>query len=323
MADIVFDFLKRNTSLVITTHDNADADGLGAEIAFSEIAISMGKKVRIINSQPVPENFRFIDKDNAIESWEEAENNLPESAAMVILDTSDEYNIGTLKEFIPQAVEVMVIDHHEPNKFSKLKGYTDNTASSTCEIIVELALEAGITLSGKSAAAAYAGIVYDSGFFAYPKTTIQTFKAAIILLEAGVKPNEIYRELNETANISSLTLQKAVFSTLELHNNGRVAVQKLRKEDLLACGANYEASEGFVNIPLRCRDILVSVFVKENKEGNIRCSLRSKGSVNVSKIAQSLGGGGHVSAAGFKSKANMDDTLALVLKKVNKELGTK
>ena len=320
MSDIVFDFLKRHSSLVITTHDNADADGLGAEMVFYEIAVSMGKQVRVINSQSVPEIFRFIDWRKIIENWNDAQDKLPKDAAMIILDTSDEYNIGKLKDFIPQAAEVMIIDHHEPNKFNTLKGLINSTASSTCEMMVELALKAGIKLSRETAVAAYAGIVYDSGFFAYPKTTINTFKAAIALMESGVKPYEIYRELNENASINSLNLQKAVLSTLEIHNKGRVAVQMLRKEDLLASGANYDAAEGFVNIPLKCKEVLVSVLVKENKEGNVRCSLRSKGSVNVSSIAQSLGGGGHVSAAGFKSSINMDDTLGLVLGKINEEL---
>ena len=316
----IFEFLNRHSSIVVTTHDNADADGLGAEKAFSEIARNLGKQVRIINSQPVPESFKFMDKDNAIEFWDEASQKLPENAAMVMLDTADEYNIGKLKEFIPNATEVMVIDHHEPNKFCKLKGYIDNNTSSTCEIIVELAQKAGVTLKPETAMAAYAGIVYDSGFFAYPKTTIKTFKAAMTLLEAGVKPYEVYSELNESANINSLLLQKIVLSTLEIYNGGRVAVQMLRKTDYLSIGANYESADGFVNIPLKCKDIQVSVLIKENKDGNVRCSLRSKGTVNVSKIAQSLGGGGHVSAAGFKSSLNTDDTLNVILEKINNAL---
>jgi len=320
MSDIVFEFLNRYSSLVVTTHDNVDADGIGAEKVFLEFARSLGKQIRIINSSPVPDSYRFMDRENAIECWEEARDKLPEDAAMVILDTADEYNIGKLKEFIPRTAEVMVIDHHEPNKFSKLKGYIDQTASSTCEMMVELVLKAGIKLSPETAVAAYAGIVYDSGFFAYSKTTIRTFRAALALIEAGVKPYEIYRELNENANSSSLLLQKAVLSTLEIHNKGRVAVQMLRRDDLLTSGASYETAESFVNIPLKCKEIVVSVLVKENKEGNIRCSLRSKGGVNVSKIAQGLGGGGHVSAAGFKSSLSIDDTLGVVLEKISEEL---
>ena len=318
MANAVFEFLKRHSSLVITTHDNSDADGLGAEKVFSQIAQALGKEVKIINPCPIPEKYRFIDPGNVIEVWQEAQ--FPQGSALVILDTADEYNIGEMREMILWVPEVFVIDHHEPSKLSKLKGYIDPSASSTSEMIVELALEAGVTLNLENAAAAYAGIVYDTGFFAYPKTTQRTFKAALSLVEAGVNPYIIYRELNESSTIAAINLQKTVLSSLEFHNQGRVALQMLRKEDLETCGAHYEDAENLINIPMKCGEIEVSILVKENREGQIRCSLRSKGNVNVSKIAQSLGGGGHVTAAGFKSSLGLQETVGLTLKKVAENL---
>ena len=320
MQTSVFDFLKRHSSLIITTHDNPDADGLGAEMVFYQIALSRVKKVRVINSGPVPDNYRFMDPENIIEAWNEAQKKLPKNAGLMILDASDEYNIGKLREFIPRAAEVFIIDHHEPNKVSKLKGYVDSTASSTCEIVTELAGEAGIKLTPETAMAAYTGIVYDTGFFAYSKTTSRTFRIALSLVEAGVKPYDVYRKLNENDSTSALLLQKKVLSTLELNNRGRVAVQILRKEALEECNAGYEDAEHFVSIPLKSRDIEVSIMIKENREGQIRCSLRSKGNVNVSKVAQSLGGGGHVAAAGFKSTLGIEDTLGVVLGKIAEEL---
>jgi phosphoesterase RecJ-like protein len=234
----------------------------------------------------------------------------------VILDTSDEYNIGKVREFVSQALEVFVIDHHEPNQFNSWDGYIDKTASSTCEMVVEIANAAGIVLNQVSALAAYAGIIYDTGSFAYSKTTARTFRAALSLVEAGVNPYSVYHELYETASTGALILQKQVLSTLELRNGGRVAVQILRKKDLENFRASFEDAENFINIPLRSRDIMVSVLVKENREGQIRCSLRSKGKVNVSKIAQAFGGGGHVSAAGFRSKVSIEETLSGVLEKI-------
>ena len=316
MANEFFEFLKRHSSLLVTTHRDADPDGLGAEKVFSQIALSMGKQFRIINPDPISERFKFLDPGNIIESWEG--NSLPKEAALIILDTADEYNIGNLKDYLHSAKEVFVVDHHEPSAFNTLKGYIDPTASSTSEIMVEMALNAGIKIESECAKAAYTGIVYDSGFFAYPKTTTRTYKAALALVESGVNPNEIYRRLNENTSLNSLKLQKAVLSTLEIHGN--IAVQILRKTDLENSGALYEDAENFINIPMKCRDIEVSIVVKENREGNVRCSLRSKGSVNVSKIAQSLGGGGHLTAAGFKSSFNVEETLAITLKKINETM---
>ena len=316
----VFEFLERHSSLIITTHDPADPDGLGSEKAFFHIAKSLGKQARIINSSPIPEKYRFMDSDNTMETWKNVQESIIRKSALVIMDTADEYNIGEIRELIPYVSEAFVIDHHEPNKFCILKGYIDNTASSTSEIVTELAQAAGIGLTRECAVAAYTGIVYDTGFFAYSKTSARTFKAVLTLMEAGVKPYEVYQEINENASTGALLLQKKVLSTLEICNQGRVAVQMLRKEDLETTGAYFEDAENFINVPLKSRDIEVSVLIKQNREGQTRCSLRSKGRVNVSKIAQSLGGGGHVSAAGFKSSLDPEETLAVVLTRVNEAL---
>jgi len=320
MISAVFDFLKRHSSLVITTHENADPDGLGAELVFFQLVKSMGKEARIVNSESIPEKYRFMDPENKVESWANFKNALDREAALVILDTADEYNIGELRDLIPYAAEVIVIDHHELNKLSKLSGYVDPTASSACEMVVELALEAGISLTPASARAAFAGIARDTGFFAYNKTTLRTFKVASVLVEAGAIPFDIYREFYQKGNIGALLLEKSVLGSLELIEQGRVAVQVLRKEFLESCNATLDDTDGFINTPLKCKDVEVSVLIKENKEGHVRCSLRSKGGVNVSKIAQSLGGGGHVMASGFKSSKNLDETLHMVIERISKEI---
>jgi phosphoesterase RecJ-like protein len=317
MTDKVLKFLKKHSSLVLTTHEGADADGLGSELVFAQICRELGKRVRIFNTAPTADHYAFMDPQKEIEVWDPSlAGEIPKNTALVILDTSDEYNIGKLKEFVPQALEVFIIDHHEPNQFNHWDGCIDNTASSTCEMAIEIANAAGVVLNHVSAAAAYAGIIYDTGSFAYSKTTARTFRTALSLVEAGVNPYGVYHELNEAASTGALLLQKQVLSTLELRNGGRVAVQILRKQDLEISQASLEDAGNFINIPLRSREIVVSVLVKENQEGQILCSLRSKGKVNVSKIAQAFGGGGHVSAAGFKSKISVEETLSRVLEKI-------
>ena len=323
MADAVFDFLNRHSSLVITTHENSDPDGLGAELVFSQLAKSMGKKVRIVNSGPIAEKYRFIDPENEVENWATIVKALDREAALVIVDTSDEYNIGEIRDLISYAPEVFVIDHHEPNQFNTLKGYTDPTASSTCELAVELIMKAGVSLTPTNARAAFAGIAHDTGFFAYSKTTLRTFKAASVLIEAGAVPYDTYQEFYQRGNIGALLLEKSVLGSLEIVDQGRIAIQVLRKEFLENCHATLDDTDGFINTPLKCKDVEVSILVKENKEGHVRCSLRSKGKVNVSKIAQSMGGGGHVMASGFKSSKNLDETLRMILDKISKEINAK
>ncbi|MDR2476213.1 MAG: bifunctional oligoribonuclease/PAP phosphatase NrnA [Treponema sp.] len=315
MFEKLFAFLERHQSFILTTHDPADADGLGAEIVFACVLQRMGKQFRIINAGPIPETFEFMDPARIVEQWDEAKHGaLPERSALVMLDTADEYLIGGIKGITGRVKEVFVIDHHEPNPHAVLPGIIDR-AASTCELLVEIAEAAGAELNEECASAAYAGIVYDTGFFAYSKTSIRTFRAALKLVSLGVAPYRIYQELNENASIAALLLQKKALSGMTIHNYGKVAAQVLRKEDLEATGARFEDAETFVNVPLKAREIAVSVLVKEMPDGNVRCSLRSKGWVNVSQIARDFGGGGHVSAAGFRSSLGVEETLKQVLTK--------
>jgi phosphoesterase RecJ-like protein len=319
----ITDCVANNGRFVLTTHDTPDADGLGAELALAYILEKLHKEVCILNASSIPARFRFMDPLNKAGVWDqEKHRDLPGKAALIILDTSDEFHTGAMKEVIPLFSTVVVIDHHELNPRSTLEGYIDPSAAATSEMVMELAAHYGVSLDSETAMAVFAGISYDSGSFAYSKTSARTFKAAQALVEAGARPYEIYGALNESASTASLLLQSRVLTSLTLHCAGRVAALSLRREDLAATGANAEEAESFINIPLRARDVAVSILVKENEDGKIRGSLRSKGAVNVSKIAQQFSGGGHAMAAGFRSDATLEETMEQVLEKVRDALET-
>jgi phosphoesterase RecJ-like protein len=324
MIDKLKAFMERHDLFILTTHDPADADGLGAQLVFACILMGYGKRFRIINSSPIPEQFVFMDRQGMIEQLApEIHNALPEKAAVIMLDTADLHNIGQMRDLVCRAKEVFIIDHHEVISVSHFSGICDSTAASTCELAVELAVAMGVTLELETAFAAYTGMVYDTGFFAYQKTSPRSFRAAITLLELGVNPTEAYQELRENTALRSLLLQKKAFASLEIHCDGQVASQALRLEDFAQTGAVNDDADGFVNIPLRAREIMVSIMVKESRKGKVKCSLRSKGDIDVSKIAHDFGGGGHINAAGFNSDFNIDQTLALALTKISGYLGKK
>jgi len=314
MFEDVLSFINRHHSFVLTTHDSPDADGLGSQLVIGSILKKMGKVFRIINSEPVPSHLKFLKNTEIIETWEpKRHTSFFVNSAIMILDTSDEYHIGPIRTALGKAKETFYFDHHDPGQKSELSGFLDSSASSTAELTIELACSLGIDLDPHSATAGYSGIVYDSGFFAYPKTRIRTFQAAIKTLEWGADPNYIYRELMESASYSAILLQKHALSNMEFYADKRISVLLLKKEDLETTGADFEDAENLVNIPLRAKEVEVSIMIKEKPTGEIRCSLRSKGRVNVSKIAQEFGGGGHVTAAGFKCSLSTEQTLEKLL----------
>jgi phosphoesterase RecJ-like protein len=314
-------FIGRHDTIILTTHDPADADGLGAEQIMACILRQHGKNFRIINASATPQHFEIMDPQRIIEQWDDEQHKgLPEQTGMILLDTADVDNTGIMKEAVCRAKEVLVIDHHEPKPGVSFEGISESSAASTCELTVALAEALNTSIDPQAAFAAYIGIAYDTGFFAYPKTGPRTLRAALKLLEHGVEPNEVYRLLHENTSVGALLLQQRAIASMTLHCKNRVAVQVLRLDDFTAAGALPEDTDGLVNFPLKTRDIVVSLMIKEAQDGRTRCSLRSKGAVNVAKIAQEFGGGGHINASAFKSKMDIEQTLAAVLAKIPEHL---
>ena len=322
MIDKRLAFIERHDFFILTTHDPADADGLGAQMVLACILRWKNKRFRIINASAIPKHFRPMDPHDIVEQWDNLQHGgLLEQSGLFLLDTADENNTGKMKDLIFRAKEVFVIDHHEPKPFAAFPGIADSTAASTCEITVEMADILGAVIDQQTALSAYIGIAYDTGFFAYPKTSPRTLRAALTLLGSGVNPSDVYRQLNENTSPEALLLQKKAISSLTLYCQNRVAVQSLRLKDFVETGAAHDETDGFVNFPLKSRDIVVSLLLKESPEGKVRCSLRSKGAINVAKIAQSLGGGGHINASGFKSEQNIERTRTQALTKIAEYLG--
>lgn len=317
-------YLTSGNDFILCSHESPDADGLGAEYALASALKTLGKRVQVINADKYSDSYAFIDPAGIIK-WlngvniDDTEIKL---STVVLVDTSDVMFTGEAADrLLAKAREVLIIDHHdskgEPSatKICSMPAY-----SSTCEMVYRILEEIGYQLTADTASALFAGIVYDSGSFAYSKTTAGTFEVALELVKRGANPSKIHGALYESSAISTLLLRKDVLSSLQLYENDRIAIQTLTRSMLMETGCLYQEADGFINIPLQAGVVEVSIFLKENEEGTLRCSLRSKGTVNVAQIAQSFGGGGHKSAAGFKSPYPLETTRNKVLELVMAEL---
>jgi len=313
------DFLRRSSQIIITAHETPDADAIGSECAAHRALRSLGKQAIIMNTDPTPRKYEYLDPEKAV-CVLRSEDQLPPDISewtLLMLDTNDTHNIGSVATLaLPRVREHFIIDHHEGDQDELAGNLILKSASSTAEILYQLFREIGVTIDLPIAEALYTAILYDTGCFVYPKTTALTFEIARDLVQKGVDPNAAYAHVYESNSVSALVLQTRVMSTLELALDRRVALLTMSKEMIAESGANYEEADQLINIPLRSEDIRVSVFFKESLEGVLRCSLRSKGAVNVAEIAQSFGGGGHRTAAGFKCRLSLEKTKQLVLDKL-------
>lgn len=278
---------------------------------------NLGKNVVVINADLMADKYTFLDYDNNFKVLK-SKSSIPKKMknySLIILDTSDIENIGLVKDHIlSKTKQHIIIDHHETIEEASENILILSNASSTCEILYQLFDFMNINIDFKISQALFVGIVYDTGSFIYPKTTAKTFSIAHKLVEKGILPNDVYGRIYESNSISALKLQSKVSSTLKLYFDQQVAVQVMLKETILDCEALYEEADSIINTPLKSKKIKVSIFFKENLEGILRCSMRSKGNINVAKIAQIFNGGGHKTAAGFKSKYPLDEILVKVLK---------
>ena len=313
----ISDYILKNDNFIITAHETPDGDAIGSESAMYFALKSLGKNVYVVNADPMAERYTFLDYDNSFNVIEE-NYQIPEDISqytLIILDTNDIDNIGEVnRKILKKSKHHIIIDHHESFEKTSNNILIMSNSSSTCEILFELFGFLSFEIDFNIAQALFVGIVYDTGSFIYPKTTAKTFLIAYELVSKGVLPNEIYSRIYESNSVSALKLQSKVSSTLRLYFNQHVAVQVMLKETIEECGALYEEADSIINTPLKSESIRVSVFFKENSKGVLRCSMRSKGNIDVAAIAQIYHGGGHKTAAGFKSKYPLEEIKGKVLK---------
>ncbi|OHD13961.1 MAG: hypothetical protein A2Z98_17750 [Spirochaetes bacterium GWB1_27_13] len=317
-------FLEGRNNFIISGHENPDPDAICSCIALEYLLSTIGKNAIIVNSDPIPFNLVSLDyrrKVNTVEKLSEITN--IKDYSLIIVDTNDTDNIGSIKTLINEVNSYFFIDHHS-FKFEDIEHYLILvSASSTCEVIYKLYEYFNIDVPKEVGDAIYAGILFDSGSFHYPKTSSYTLQIASNIVDKGTNPNEIYLLLFEHESVESLKILSYVVSTLELVYNNQIAILTLTKDMLEKSGAKYEETSIFINIPLRSHLVKACIFFKENDNGTKRVSLRSKGNIDVAKLALNYDGGGHKNASGFKLSGQFkefSDAKQIVIDYIIKEI---
>jgi phosphoesterase RecJ-like protein len=229
--------------------------------------------------------------------------------ALVVVDTGTWSQLPGLRERVEKfAKPKIVIDHHLTQQDWADVKLVDTSAGACAEIIAELLERWGVALNEKMATALFVGIVSDTGWFMFSNTRPVALRLAAKLMEMGVDTDRVYQLLYQNERAERIALHTRGLSGLELLDNGRIAVMKIRKEDFIAARAHINDTENLINFPLQIRTVEVSVLISEALDsGPVRVSLRSKGQVDVARFAEQFGGGGHARAAGLKFETSIDE----------------
>ena len=160
----------------------------------------------------------------------------------------------------------------------------------------------------------------DTGGFHFGHITPQTFDICRRCAEAGAQPQAIARTVYDSSTLGRLRLMGAVLHSLELEARGRIALVHMSLKMLADCGATQEDSDGLINLPLTVKEIEAVAFFKEISPECYRISLRSKGDVDVNRVAAAFGGGGHKNAAGCSLNGRYDELRKKVLEELCRSL---
>lgn len=314
----LIELLKNKNNFVLATHVQPDGDAIGSLLGLGMLLGNMGKQVFLSWGEKivVPQQYTFLP---GIELIDDPSNCPTNTDVFIALDCATLDRLGNLAEKAGKARTLVNIDHHaEKSKFGRIN-ITDENASSTSELVLRISNKLGVELTKDIAVCLYVGIVTDTGKFQYTNTTQDTFEAAKELLRYSISPNEIFQSLYETTSFYYLKLQGIALSRATLVEEIGLIYTWLLQSDLEQTNAELSQAENLIDLLRSVQGIEVAVVFKEIGDSRLNVSLRSKGKINVSKLAESFGGGGHPNAAGFKSK----DTREKVLNDLVKALKNK
>ena len=305
------DEIIRRQRFLLTSHARPDGDSIGSQLAMAFALDALGKQVRIVNADPAPEHYQDFPGMDRIEIASSAS---AEVDAVIVMECSDLSRAGVAGL---DGHFVINIDHHAGNRMYGAVNWHDVSAAACGEMVFDLIRELGVPLSGEIATHIYLAILTDTGSFHYANITPKTFDICRRLVEAGVNPGAMARRVFDQNSFGKLRLIGALLDSMELLDEGRLAVLYMDDAMLDACNCTHNDTEGLINLPLTAREIQAVVFFKVGPGGEVRVSMRSKYDVDVRAIAARHGGGGHKNAAGFKLKGPLSDVRDGILRELD------
>ncbi|HKP39259.1 MAG TPA: bifunctional oligoribonuclease/PAP phosphatase NrnA [Pyrinomonadaceae bacterium] len=301
MLSQVVELIENKDRFAITSHIRPDGDSLGSSLGLYWLLRALDKDVEVIMRDPAPHSYQNLPGADAIRVTPSVDR--PYDAVFVI-ECSDIDRPGLIdleKQF------VVNIDHHSTTELFGTINWIDSTASAVGEMIYNLCKATGVRVTKEIAEGVYTALLTDTGSFHYSNTTERTFKIASELVRTGVRPAKTAEAIFGNYQWPKIELLSHVLATARRDETGRVAWMRQTLEMQRQTQASEEDADGFVNYPLTVGEVEAVALFKECSPGVYRTSLRSKGEVNVARIAEQFGGGGHRNAAGCTLEGNLDE----------------
>ncbi|MGH7529432.1 MAG: DHH family phosphoesterase [Gemmatimonadales bacterium] len=320
-AHAVAAVLTAARQVALTTHVNADGDGVGSEVGLWHLLQARGVSARIANPTPIPDRFGFLIPPGA-DGSDQARKVIESADVVVVLDVGDIARLGELAHVVPRRDGPLVcIDHHvSPVRLPPGSSLIAPEATATAELIFDLAAAVGWPLSPETARALYVGLLTDTGGFRFSNTTARALRVAAALLERGVDPESIYAAVYASAPEGRIRLLAEVLQTMVVEPEVGLAWVSVPPDALDRHETTADDLDGIVEFPRSIAGVRLALMFRQIANGRIKISFRSMGEVDVAALAHQFGGGGHHRAAGASLVGSMAEVQATVLEAARRYL---
>ncbi|HHW48607.1 MAG TPA: bifunctional oligoribonuclease/PAP phosphatase NrnA [Clostridiaceae bacterium] len=315
----IISLLKGKEKILILPHVSADGDAIGSSIALGLALEKMGKQVRIYFEEEIPDKYNFLPGQHLIEIYDEEKKEF-EAEVAVAIDTGDENRLGKRRDVFNEAGVTVNIDHHNTNSMYADFNFVQPHCSAVGEIVYRIIKMMDLVIDYDISICLYVAISTDTGGFRYSNTTPETHRIISELIDIDIDVSEISRRIFETNSYKKIKLMGAAIDTLELLENGRIALHTITNEVMKAIGAKEEECDGLVNIGRSIEGVEVAILLRELENGEIRVNLRSNTYVDVSEIAGFFSGGGHIRAAGCTMEGDIESAKQKLIDKIVQKL---
>ncbi len=308
--------MRAEKRVALAVHEKPDLDALGAAAGMLDLFSQGGvdAELYVAEDELLPLGAELLPMERVRRGGP------PSDAALYALDSGNPRRLA-LPAGSWDDVAVNIDHHHDNPRYGEL-AFVRGEASSTSELVCDVARALGLRPSPAAAAALYAGISFDTGHFHHDSTSAETFRTAAWLVELGADVTALYALLYERRSLASLRLWGRAVGHAVSVAGGRALIAAVEAADFAATGAGPEETEGIVESLRGVDGVEVAALVKEQDGGaGVRVSLRSE-SIDVSALAALRGGGGHRLAAGFSSDDRPPEVIAWLSSELERRLST-
>jgi len=290
--------LRENRSFLVCGHVRPDGDCIGSQLALYHLLSQMGKTVRLYNSGPIPDHFSFTP---GIEKIETTLDKTFQAEVCIFVDCGAQNRVTGEN---PPCGFLINIDHHGSNGHFGEINYIDPTATAVGEQLYHIIREMGEPISKEIATCIYLSLLSDSGSFRFSNTNSVTFAVAADMVNKGADPSAIAQALFENKTPESIRIKARVLANLHFECGGTFVWSEITWDMYEKAGGELNEPDGLVSDMRAVKGVEISILFHELKEGGMRAGLRSRGKIDVSRIALEMGGGGHPNASGCYIKGD-------------------